>query len=110
MEEKKESWIETLIELFNKRVIEKWLRDEEIFNGEEDVKENILYLPNLKSFVRWLVDNDKIEWETIWNYQSRTKLRTLTHTAWLWHDAEWKSELEYIKETYLSFLREENND
>ena len=55
-------------------------------------------------FIKWLVENDKIEWETIWNYQSRTKLRTLTHTAWLWHDAEWKSELEYIKETFTDGL------
>lgn len=55
-------------------------------------------------FIEWLVENNKIEWETIWNYQSRTKLRTLTHTAWLWHDAEWKSELEYIKEAFTDGL------
>ena len=61
-----------LIELFNKRVIEKWLRDDEIFNWEEDVKENILYLPNLKSFVKWLVENDKINRERFWNSETKS--------------------------------------
>ena len=74
-------------------------------DGETEIARSDSYICGKRfQWVKWLVENDKIEWETIWNYQSRTKLRTLTHTAWLWHDAEWKSELEYIKETFTDGL------
>ncbi len=99
--------MEKLIELLNEYDKIKWDKEEPIYNWKIAIKTKIYqtYLVSARYwFIKWLVENDKIEWETIWNYQSRTKLRTLTHTAWLWHDAEWKSELEYIKETFTDGL------
>lgn len=78
-------------------------RDEEWSHLYSDTADTYV-ISKKYGFIWWLVENDKIEWETIWNYQSRTKLRTLSHTAWLWHDAEWKSELEYVKETFTDGL------
>ena len=92
--------MEKLIELLNEY-------DEIREYAEVDLEDELISLKIISKwywFIKRLVENDKIEWGTFWNYQSRTKLRTLTHTAWLWHDAEWKSELEYIKETFTDGL------
>ena len=117
MEEKKEIWMGKLIELLNEyETPRSWVvyksydaYDWFFYWVDCDWETEIAWSDSLIIskkfwFIKWLVENDKIEWETIWNYQSRTKLRTLTHTAWLWHDAEWKSELEYIKETFTDGL------
>jgi hypothetical protein len=97
--------MEKLIELLNEYIPKWW---EVAHWGKSIFYEWLNYTDRVISksfwFIKWLVENERIEWETIWNYQSRTKLRTLTHTAWLWHDAEWKSELEYIKETFTDGL------
>ena len=110
---KEKIWIEKLIELLNEFLKKE---DKSIYTFYWNQVFNCIHRWNWERcdkewicsksfwFIKWLVENDKIEWETIWNYQTRTKLRTLTHTSWLWHDAEWKSELEYIKETFTDGL------
>ena len=73
MEEKKESWIETLIELLNEYEIWKWKNGLDIRQqySEHNFKYN-KWLYNIVIskkywFIQWLVDNDKIDFDTIPN-------------------------------------------
>ena len=55
MEEKKESWIETLIELLNE-YSEWWHWRDENFDSNK-----LLVISKKYWFIKWLVDNDKID-------------------------------------------------
>ena len=78
MEEKKESWIEKLVELLNEYRTEK-LRKEMYVNwadkeaielseaeriNEYEISQTLDSQNYLKSFVRWLVENEKIDLES----------------------------------------------
>ena len=65
MEEKKESWIETLIELLNEFDIFREYVEVDL----EDCNDPIVLRVISKNygFIKWLVDNDKIDFDTIPN-------------------------------------------
>jgi len=111
----KEIW--KLIELF-KEYVDKYSNDARVLDEWEyvviDDGQSFLYWTREYSyltliskkfwFIKWLVENDKIEWTTLENYAERTQLRGLVNYIQLWHSAKWKSELEYFKELYTEAL------
>ena len=65
MEEKKESWIETLIELLNEYVKELWIWDYVWWHNKKTVENSDYIITKKFWFIKWLVDNDKIDFSNL---------------------------------------------
>ena len=79
MENKKEIWIEKLIRYLLESKWEEYKEEYYEWYRDVELEQNIDSLSELKPFIKWLVDNDKIDREKCWFKNE--------WLSWNWYDS-----------------------
>lgn len=65
-----ENWMNKLIELLNEYVKQLWIWDYVWWHNEKTVRNSDYFLTKKFWFIKWLVDNNKIDKEKVWKNES----------------------------------------